>query len=165
MASLSDRMRDVLNDQVHAELYSAYLYLSMAAYFDSQDMHGMARWMRAQFAEEQKHAMKLYDYVVERGGRVTMKAIEGPQIEWPSPLAVFEAVYAHEQKVTGMINGLVAVARQEGDRAAEDFLQWFVKEQEEEEESADGVVQKMKKAGDDPAALKELDAELGRRQG
>ena len=162
---LSEKMRDALNDQIHAELYSAYLYLSMAAYFDSADLHGMARWMRAQFGEEQKHAMKLYDHVVERGGRVTMKAIQTPQIEWASPLAAFQAVYAHEQKVTGLINALVAVARQEGDSTAEDFLQWFVKEQEEEEESADGVVQKMKKAQDDPVELRKVDAELGQRQG
>ena len=94
-----------------------------------------------------------------------MKAIQTPQIEWASPLAAFQAVYAHEQKVTGLIGDLVAVARQEGDRAAEDFLQWFVKEQEEEEESADSVVQKMKKAQNDPVELRRVDAELGQRQG
>jgi len=164
MAKLNEKMQEALNEQINAELYSAYLYLSMAAYFDSANLRGMAHWMKVQFQEEQKHAMRIYDHVNERGGRVTLRAVQAPPTEWASPLAAFQVVYQHEQKVTGLINGLVSLAQQEGDTTTEDFLQWFVKEQEEEEESADGVVQKLKKAQDAPEALKALDQELGQRR-
>jgi len=161
---LGRKMQDALNEQINAELYSAYLYLSMSAYVESVKMPGMAHWMRLQTGEEQEHAMKLFGHVVERGGRVTLKAIDTPQAEWASPLAAFEGAYAHEQKVTGLINDLVKVAREEKDTAADAFLQWFVKEQVEEEETADEIVQKLKKIVGAPDGLRALDGELGQRQ-
>ena len=164
MATLNEKMQEALNEQINAELYSAYLYLAMAAYFDSANRHGMAQWMKAQFQEERKHAMRLYEHVNERGGRVRLRAIQAPPMEWASPLAAFQAAYQHEQKVTGLINELVRLARQEGDGEAEAHLQWFVREQEEEEESADGVVQKLKRAEGSAQELERLDRELGQRQ-
>lgn len=161
---LSKKLQDALNEQINAELFSAYLYLSMSAYFESVKRPGMAHWMRVQVGEEQVHAMKLFAHVVERGGRVTLKAIDTPQAEWASPLAAFEGAYAHEQKVTGLINDLVKVAREEKDAAADAFLQWFVKEQVEEEETADEIVQKLKTIKDAPDDLRKLDGELGQRQ-
>lgn len=163
-AVLSDKMRDGLNEQMVAELYSAYLYLGMAAYFESVSMPGMANWMRAQFAEEQEHGFKFFDYVKDQGGRVRLTAIEAPPMEWASPLAAFEAAYQHEQKVTGLINGLVRLAEGEGDSATRDFLQWFVKEQEEEEESVDAIVQKLRKVKEAASELPVIDQELGQRR-
>jgi len=161
---LSKQMSDALNKQVNAELYSSYLYLSMAAYFESINMSGMAGWMRVQAEEEKTHGMKFFDFIVDRGGRVTLTAIDAPESEWGSPLAAFEAAYAHEQKVTGMIDALVKLAQKEGDAATDIFLQWFVSEQVEEEKSADEVVQKLKMVQDAPHALLMMDRELGQRQ-
>jgi ferritin len=160
---ISKKMEEALNGQVNAELYSAYLYLSMESYFKSLNLNGFANWMRVQTQEEVTHAMKIYDFVNERGGRVTLKAIEGPQTEWNSPLAVFEAVYEHEQKVTGLINGLVDLAIKEKDHATNTFLQWFVNEQVEEESSADGIVQQLKMMENAPGGMFMLDRELGQR--
>ncbi len=160
---ISKKMQDALNEQINAELYSAYMYLSMVAYFESVNLSGFATWMRAQTQEELMHAMKIYDYVNEHGGRVTLKAIDGPPTNWESPLAVFEAVYAHEQKVTGLINKLVDVAIGEKDHATNNFLQWFVNEQVEEESSADEIVQKLKLMADTPGGINMLDNEMGQR--
>ncbi len=160
---ISKKMQDALNEQINAELYSAYMYLSMVAYFESVNLPGFATWMRAQTQEELMHAMKIYDYVNERGGRVTLKAIDGPTTNWESPLAVFEAVYAHEQKVTGLINKLVDVAIEEKDHATNNFLQWFVNEQVEEESSADEIVQKLKLMANAPDGIHMLDNEMGQR--
>ena len=160
---ISKKMEEALNEQVNAELYSAYLYLSMESYFKSLNLNGFANWMRVQTQEEVAHAMKIYDFVNERGGRITLKAIEGPQTEWDSPLAVFEAVYVHEQKVTGLINDLVDLAIKEKDHATNNFLQWFVNEQVEEESSADEVVQQLKMMENAPGGMFMLDRELGQR--
>ncbi len=160
---IGKKMQDVLNEQVNAEFYSAYLYLSMAAYFESTNLPGFAPWMRAQTQEELTHAMKLYDYVNERGGRVTLKAIAEPPTEWKSPLAAFEAAYQHEQKVTGLINELVNLAIGEKDHASNMFLQWFVNEQVEEENNADAIVQKIKLMADAPGGMYMLDNEMGQR--
>ncbi|WP_414468980.1 ferritin [Methanobacterium sp. ACI-7] len=160
---LKKKVLDALNSQLNAELYSSYLYLSMEAYFESIDLSGFAKWMRAQAQEELMHAMKFYDYIVIRGERVTLSAIEGPQVEWKSPLAVFEHVYEHEQKVTGMINDLVDLSTSESDHASVNFLQWFVAEQVEEEESANGVLQRIKLTEDSKSGLFMLDSELGQR--
>ena len=160
---LSEKVEKALNGQINAEMYSAYLYLSMSAYFQSISLSGFASWMKVQAQEEMVHAMKLYDFVNERGGRVTLQQIEAPQIEWDSSLAVFEAVYAHEQKVTGLINDLVELALTEHDHATNIFLQWFVTEQVEEEDSANEVVQKIKLIGDAHGGLFMLDRELGQR--
>ena len=160
---INKKMQDALNEQVNAEFYSAYLYLSMAAYFESTSLPGFATWMRVQTQEELLHGMKIYDYVNERGGRVTLKSIGEPQTEWESPLAAFEAAYGHEQKVTGLINGLVNLAVEEKDIAANTFLQWFVDEQVEEEESAETVVNKLKLAADASDGMNMLDNEMGQR--
>jgi ferritin len=161
---LSKKMLDALNGQINAELYSSYLYLSMAAYFESVNLSGFASWMRVQAQEEIGHAMKLYGFVVERLGRVTLKGIDAPQSEWDSPLAAFQGAYEHEQKVTGMINELVNLSESEKDHATRGFLQWFVDEQVEEEASADEVVQKLKKIKDDSQGLMMLDDVLGQRK-
>ena len=160
---LKENVLKALNSQLNAELYSSYLYLSMEAYFESIDLSGFANWMRAQAQEELMHSMKFYDYIVRRGERVTLSTIEGPQIDWDSPLAVFEHVYAHEQKVTGLINDLVDLSVSESDHATSNFLQWFVAEQVEEEESASGVLQRIKLAGDSKSGLFMLDSELSQR--
>ncbi len=160
---ISKKMEQALNSQVNAEMYSAYLYLSMESYFKSLNLNGFANWMRAQTQEEMMHAMKIYDFIHERGGRVLLKAIDGPQTKWESPLDVFEAVFKHEQKVTGLINDLVDLAIQEKDHATNGFLQWFVTEQVEEEASADENVQQLKMMEDAPGGMFMLDRELGQR--
>ena len=160
---LKENILKALNSQLNAELYSAYLYLSMEAYFESIDLSGCANWMRAQAQEELTHAMKFYGYIVQRGERVTLSTIDGPQVEWDSPVAVFEHVYKHEQKVTGLINDLVDLSVSESDHATSNFLQWFVAEQVEEEESASSVLQRMKLAENSKSGLFMLDSELGQR--
>jgi len=160
---ISKKMEEALNEQVNAELYSAYLYLSMESYFKSLNLSGFANWMRVQTQEEVAHAMKIYDFVNERGGRVILEAIKGPPARWDSPLAVFEAVYAHEQKVTELINDLMNLAIKEKDHATNSFLQWFVNEQVEEESSADEIVQQLKMMEKAPGGMFMLDRELGQR--
>jgi ferritin len=160
---LNEKVEKALNNQLNAELYSSYLYLSMAAYFQSINLSGFANWMDVQAKEEWAHGMKFYDFINERGGRVTLQAIDAPPSEWDSPLAVFEAVFGHEQKVTGLINELVELALEERDHATGIFLQWFVTEQVEEEDSANEIVQKIKLMGDARGALFMLDRELGQR--
>jgi ferritin len=159
---LNDRMEKALNDQLTAELYSPYLYLSMSAYFQSLDLPGFANWMRVQAQEELMHAMKFFDYIAERGGRIALAAIEGPRKEWESAVAAFQHVAEHETKVTGLIHGLVDLALETKDHASNNFLQWYVGEQVEEEASANEVLQKAKRAGDG-AGLFLLDQELATR--
>jgi len=160
---IDKKMQGAFNEQINAELYSAYLYLSMVAYFESINLPGFANWMRIQTQEEVMHAMKIYDYVNERDGRVILKSIGEPQSEWESPLAAFEAAYQHEQKVTGLINELVNLAIEEKDHAANMFLQWFVNEQVEEESNADAIVQKIRLMADAPGGMYMLDNEMGQR--
>ncbi len=159
----TERMLDALNGQLNAELYSGYLYLSMSAFYESIEMPGFASWMRVQRLEELTHALKFFDYVVEAGGRVRLGPIEEPLSEWEGVLGPFEAALAHEKKVTGLIDNLEKVAAEENDDATGEFLQWFVKEQEEEEESARKVVDLIKAAGDEPSELEKLDGELAMR--
>ncbi len=160
---IAQKMEQALNKQINAELYSGYLYLAMSAHFESTNLPGFANWMRVQAQEELEHALKMYAYVNEREGRVILDAIEAPPSEWDSPLAVFQAVYEHEQKVTGLINDLVSLAVDEKDHATQIFLQWFVTEQIEEEASASAVVEKLKLVGDAPQGLFMMDRELGAR--
>jgi ferritin len=159
---LEEKMEKALNGQINAELYSSYLYLSMSAWFRTQDLPGFANWMRVQAQEELAHAMKFFDYVAERGGRARLAAIEAPEKEWASPQDAFEQVAAHERKVTGLIHGLVDLAQETKDHAANLFLQWFVEEQVEEEASASEVLAQAKRAADG-AAVYMLDRELGAR--
>lgn len=160
---ISKKMEDALNGQVNAEMYSAYMYLSMESYFKSLNLNGFANWMRAQTQEEMMHAMKFYDFINERGGRVALKPIEAPPSQWDSPLAVFEATLEHEQKVTGLINELVYLAREEKDNASEIFLQWFVNEQVEEEDNVGTVLARLKLIKDSPQALDMMDKEMAQR--
>ena len=160
---ISKKMGKAFNDQIAAEFYSAHLYLAMSAYLESIDLPGFANWMRIQYQEEVSHGMKMFDYVIERDGRVLVKAFEAPPKEWDSALSVFEAVYEHEQKVTGLINNLMDIAMSEKDHAANIFLQWFVSEQIEEEASAHDVVQKLNLVGDESSGLFMLDGEMGQR--
>jgi len=153
-----------INDQINAELYSGYLYLSMSAYFEGQNLPGAAHWMALQAKEEYEHAMKFYNFVFERGGKVTLAAIDAPQAEWKSPLDVFENAYKHEVKVTGLIHDLVAISRSEKDVATENFLMWYVDEQVEEEADADAIVQKLKRIKESPNGLYMLDRELAGRE-
>ena len=160
---IGTKMQKALNGQVNAELYSAYLYLSMAAYFESTNLSGMANWMRVQTQEEQFHAIKLFNYILDRGGKVTLDAIEAPPSEWDSPLSVFKSGLKHEQKVTGLINDLVYLARDEKDNASEIFLQWFVNEQVEEEDNAGTIVGQLELIKDSPQALFMMDKDLAQR--
>lgn len=160
---LSKKMEDALNEQINKELYSAYIYLAMNCYFEDKGLPGAANWMRMQAQEETFHAMKMHDFVNERGGRVTLKAIDAPPSDWKSVQAVFEHVLEHEQMVTGLINNLVNLALDERDHATNIFLQWFVSEQVEEEASVNEVLQKIKLIGNDTAGLFTLDQDLGQR--
>ena len=160
---LSEKMQDAINGQLNAELYSSYLYLSMNAYFKSINLDGFANWMYNQVQEELTHAMKFYDFINQRGGRVNLVQIEAPTTQWNSPLAVFEATLEHEQKVTGLINELVELALAEHDHATNIFLQWFVSEQVEEEESVTGVLEQLKLMGEAKGGLFMIDRELAKR--
>lgn len=160
---LKKKIEKAINDQINAELYSAYMYYSMAAYFESQSLKGFAHWMNAQAIEEMFHASKFATFVSERGGRVLLKAIEAPPTEWKSPLACFQAVYKHEQHVTDLINRIMALAIAENDYATSNMLQWFISEQVEEEASADEVVQKLKLVDKTEGGLFMLDLELAKR--
>jgi len=161
---LTPKMENALNEQINAELYSAYLYVAIAAWFESENLSGCAAWMQAQAQEERGHAMKLFGFIHERRGRVTLKAIAEPPKNWAAPLAAFEDAFKHEQMITGRINDLVNMAAAEKDHATVGFLQWFVKEQVEEEASVDSIVQKLKMAANAPGALLMLDHALGQRK-
>jgi len=160
---IATKMQTAINKQINAEFYSGYLYLAMAAYFRNQGLDGFGHWMELQAQEEISHGMKMYRYIHERGGRVVLAGIDTPQEQWESPLAVFKAAYAHEQKVTAMIYDLVELAQELKDHATFHFLQWFVHEQVEEEASADEVVTKLEMVGASKHGLFMLDRQLGSR--
>ena len=162
---LNPTVQQALNDQVQKELHSAYIYLSMAAYFEAENLPGAAHWMRSQAGEEQEHAMKIFDFIQDRGGRVTLQAIDAPPATFSSPLAVFEASYAHEQKVTKSIHDLYALAIKEGDYPTQVMLQWFIDEQVEEEKNASAIMAQLQMVGDSPAALFMIDRQLAARAG
>lgn len=156
-------MEKSLNEQVNAEFYSAYLYLSMAAYFKEENLDGFANWMTVQAQEERDHAMKLFDYIIRRGAKVTLTSIDEPQTEWDSPLAAFEHVLKHERYVTSLINNLVDLSIEQKDHATNNFLQWYVNEQVEEEENAMDNLGKLKLADGNPQVLYSLNEELATR--
>lgn len=160
---IKPKIEEAFNKQLNAELYASYLYLSIAADFESKNWLGMARWMQSQSREEYGHAMKFYKELHERGGRVKLMPIEAPKLEWNTPLAAFEDAYKHECKVTGMINAIMDLANAEKDYAAAEFLNWFVKEQVEEEASVLTIVEQMKLIGDSTGPLFMLDHHLGER--
>ena len=161
---LGKAVEDAMNEQIRNEFFSAYQYLSMAAYCESENLPGFARWMRTQAWEETEHAMKFYNFILDRNGRVVLQGLEGPLVDFGSPLEVFEQALEHEQKVTTMINDLYALAVTENDYASQTFLQWFVTEQVEEEKNAGDVVDTLKMIGDKSEALFLLDRELGQRR-
>ncbi len=152
-------MQEAINRQINRELYSAYFYLSMSVYFESEKLKGFANWMRMQAREETGHAMRLFSYMAERGGRIIMQDIEAPPIEWDSARDVFEHTLKHEKKVTEMINNLMGIAKSENDIEAQKAIEWFVNEQAEEEETAEKILNDIKERG-----LQEIDKELAERK-
>ncbi len=160
---ISNKVCKALNDQVNAEMFSSYLYLSMSAWFSERSLSGFASWMRVQAQEELSHAMKIYDYILERGGKVELNAIEQPESKWKSVVDVVGEVAKHEAKVTGLVNDLVDVALSKKDHAANIFLQWFVAEQVEEEASVGEVLERVKMIDGDSAGMFAMDMELGKR--
>ena len=161
---ISKKLVDAINDQINYELYSGYIYLSMAAWFEEQNLDGMAQWMKKQAKEEYEHAMKFWDHVIDRGGRVILKAIEAPKTEWDSPLEVWKDACLHEMNVTKRIFKIGKIAEKEDDRSATPLLQWFYDEQVEEEEQTMKVRDQLKMIGDSTNALLMLDSKLGQRE-
>jgi ferritin len=162
---LNPKVLKALNEQVNAEFYSSFLYLAMAAHFEGESLPGIAHWLRLQAAEESVHAHKFFDFIVERGGRPVLGAIKAPPASWSGAVAAFKNVSEHEKHVTALIHGLVALARREDDYATETFLQYFVKEQVEEEAQSDLLYAQFKMLGDSKGSLMMMDHRLGKRAG
>lgn len=160
---ISNKIQDALNEQINAEFWSAYLYLSMAMHFEAEGRAGVANWFRIQWQEEQAHAQIFINYLNQRGGRVQLKAIDAVPTSWESPLDAFKATLAHENKVTALINNLYALAEAENDYATRDRLNWFVTEQVEEEDNARQLIDKFSLIGDNGMGLYMLDQELAAR--
>ena len=160
---LTKKVEKAFNEQLNAEVYSSYLYLSMSAHFAGQSLNGFAHWMKLQADEEYVHGMKFFDFILDRGGKPTLKAIEAPPADFGTPVEAFTTVLEHERKVTSLIHGLVDVTAKEGDHASSPFLQWFVAEQVEEEKNAQEILDQLKLIGDQPAALFMIDQMLGQR--
>ena len=161
---INTTVQDAINEQIKNELYSAYLYLAMSAHFEAEALPGFAKWTRMQADEETEHAMKLFDYLNERNGRVILHAIDQPPIEFGTPLEIFEMILAHEQKVTSLIHNLYAVALEEKDYATQVMLHWFIDEQVEEEDNAGSIVDQLKRVGDHAGAIYHIDRNVGKRQ-
>lgn len=161
---ISQAMQDAFNKQINEELYSAYIYASMANYFEHASLKGFAHWMRLQTEEELDHARRLVTFMNDRGGRVLLDAIQAPQAEWPSPQAAFAEAYKHECHISACINDLSTKAMNEKDHASHAFLEWFVTEQVEEESNADEIVQQLKLMDGAPGGLFMMDRELAQRQ-
>lgn len=156
-------MLDALNNHANEEYYSSYLYLSMAAYFEDKNLNGFAQWFKLQSQEEYTHAMKFYEFINQVGGKVTLKAIKAPKTTWKSIMEVFKETLAHEKLITGLINKLVGQAIQEKNYATNNFLQWFINEQVEEEATVEEIINKLEMIGDAKSGLFMLDRELGAR--
>ncbi len=160
---LNQKLVSAINDQIQYEIYSALTYKAMQAYFEAEDLPGMANWMDVQFQEEMAHAEKMFQFVCETGGRVQLQQIDAPRNEYASPLEAFEASLEHEQSVTARINNLMDLAQQEKDHAAQIFLQWFITEQIEEEASVNLIIAKLKRVKEDGRGLMMIDQELASR--
>ena len=160
---ISEKMQNALNNHLNEEFYSSYLYLSMAAYFEAKNLKGFANWFRIQTQEEHMHGMKFFDFILQKGGKVTLSQIAEPKTEWKSIPEVFADTLKHEQKITSLINKLVEVSMLEKDFATNNFLQWFVTEQVEEEANVEEIIQKIEMIGDNKSGLYMLDNELGAR--
>lgn len=161
---LPKKIETAVNKQINHELYSAYLYLSMSAYFQRLNLEGFAHWMRVQAKEEQSHALKFFDHILERDGAVKLEAIDGPETAWKSPLDACQAVLKHEQFISKCINDLMDLSRAQKDHASGSLLQWFVDEQVEEEANASLLVERMKMVKDSPGPLLMLDHQLAQRK-
>ena len=161
---LNEEIQEKLNQQVNNELYAAYIYQAMGAQFEAESLEGFASWMDLQTQEELEHARKIYDYINERGGRVELRAIAEPPKDFGTPLEAFQAALEHEEMVTGKINELMSLARKHDDYATESFLQWFVDEQVEEEESVNAIIDKLEMIGGASSGIYILNNELGSRQ-
>jgi ferritin len=153
-----------INDQIAKEFFASHLYLSMAAWFEEQNLTGFANWMRMQTEEERGHAMRLFDYLIEAGGRVRLQAIDAPKVDFTSPLQIMKESLKHEQKVTASIRKLYELADKEKDYGTQLQLQWFITEQQEEEKNVSDVIARLEMAGDNKVALMFIDRELGSRQ-
>lgn len=162
---MEKKVTESMNEQIVHELFSAYFYLSMAAYFERENLPGFAGWMKVQASEEQGHAMKFYDYLLDRGEKVQLGAIAQPPVDFTSARDVFEQVLAHEQKVTALINSIYEKAVAAKDTASQVFLQWFITEQVEEEKNASQTLAILTKMGDSVGGLYQLDHQLGKRKG
>ncbi len=160
---ISKSIEQAFNDQLREEIFSFYLYLSMSAHFEAQQYKGLAKWMRVQADEEMGHAMRFFEQLNERGGGVTLQAIKKPQASWKSALAAFSAAAEHERFITSRIHALVDQACAEKDHASVEFLQWFVKEQVEEEAALEPIIEQLKRIGDSVGGLYYLDHRLGKR--
>jgi ferritin len=160
---LKDKIQKELNKQINHEMFSSYLYLSMSACCAAKNLNGFANWMRVQAQEELMHAMKIYDYVNERGGRVVLDPIEKPKTEWKTVVTMFEETYKHEQFITSRINTISDVAITEKDHATVSFMQWFVNEQVEEEANASQALEQLRMIKDAPHAIFMMDREMGQR--
>lgn len=161
---MSNSMQDALNEQMKQEFYSSYLYLSMSAYCDAMNLPGLSRWMRAQAQEEVKHAMKIFDHILDRGGRVSLDQIDQPPAQFATPREVFDQAHRHEQQVTASINRVYGLAMDERDFASKVFLDWFVQEQVEEEKTSGLLAEQLRMVGEDRPGLLMLDRELGQRR-
>jgi len=161
---LSKKIEKALNQQINAEFFSAYLYLSMSAYLNDLSLVGFSNWMRAQYEEEKFHAIKIYDYVLERDGKIKLEKIKAPQQEWNGIIDVFEDVLNHERQVTKMINSLMGLAISENDHATANFLQWFVAEQVEEESTVSEILSQLKLIEGKGSGLFMLDREAAQRK-
>lgn len=162
---IGNKMQAAINEQINKELFSSYLYLSMVAYFEGKNLPGFAHWMRIQEGEEREHAMKFYDFILERGGEVSLKAIAAPKAQWASPLQAFEEAAAHEAMISASINSLYETALAEKDYPAQVMLQWFITEQVEEEKNAAEIVASLKMIEAHETAVLQLDHQLGKRGG
>ena len=160
---ISAKMQKALNTHLNEEFYSSYFYLSMAAYFEAKNLKGFANWFRIQATEEQMHGMKFFDFILQKGGKVTLTEIGAPKVDWKSISEVFSDTLKHEQKITSLIDKLVELAMLEKDFATNNFLQWFVTEQVEEEANVEEIIQKLEMIGDNKSGLYMLDNELGAR--
>lgn len=161
---ISQKLEKALNEQLNYELYSAYLYFSMKAYFSKSAWCGFRQWMCVQAHEEMEHAMGIFHYLIERCGTVELEPIEKPEHDWADALSVFEAAYNHEKSVTARINELFDIMEEEKDRAALSFLDWYLKEQVEEERNARVILEKLKFIGEDKTALMMLNEDLMKRE-
>jgi ferritin len=161
---ISKKMQNAINEQINKELGSAYIYLSMAAYFDSKNLIGMGKWMKKQAEEEVEHAMKFYEYLNDRGGKVLLKKINEVKSEWRSALDAFMDAYEHEKFITESIHKLVDISDELNDKATHTFLHWFIDEQVEEEASASEIVEKLKMIKESKNGLLMVDKELGQRK-